>query len=108
MILKVNLIICNHTSFIIFLHCLINLGLRKAIDQTYSIYLAKESHPFIYLSLNLDPVNVDVNVHPTKHEVHFLHEDKVIDKVIDAIQDKLSGTNTSRTFYTQVNILFFL
>lgn len=78
------------------------LGLRKAVDQVYSIYLAKGSHPFIYLSLNLNPLNVDVNVHPTKHEVHFLHEDKVIDKVVDVIQDKLSGSNTSRTFYTQV------
>jgi len=85
------------------------LGLRKAVDQVYSIYLAKGSHPFIYLSLNLDPMNVDVNVHPTKHEVHFLHEDKIIDKVVDAIQDKLSGSNTSRTFYTQVmNIIYFI
>lgn len=58
----------------------------------------------MYLSLDLDPLNVDVNVHPTKHEVHFLHEDKVISKVIDVIQDKLAGTNSSRTFYTQVVI----
>lgn len=78
------------------------------MDQVYSIYLAKGSHPFIYLSLILDPLNVDVNVHPTKHEVHFLHEDKVIDKVVDAIQEKLSGTNTSRTFYTQVNTNYFI
>lgn len=84
------------------------LGLRKAVDQVYSIYLAKGSHPFIYLSLNLDPMNVDVNVHPTKHEVHFLHEDKIIDKVVDAIQDKLSGSNTSRTFYTQVNAYYLI
>lgn len=68
----------------------------------YSVYLGKGSHPFVYLSLLLDPQNVDVNVHPTKHEVHFLHEDKVIEKVIDAIQEKLSGTNSSRIFYTQV------
>jgi len=92
----------SHKSFLAL------LGLRKAVDQVYSIYLAKGSHPFIYLSLNLDPMNVDVNVHPTKHEVHFLHEDKVIDKVVDAIQDKLSGTNTSRTFYTQVNAYYLI
>jgi len=78
------------------------------MDQVYGIYLAKGSHPFIYLSLNLDPLNVDVNVHPTKHEVHFLHEDKVIDKVVDTIQNKLFGTNTSRTFYTQVNAYIVL
>jgi len=78
------------------------------VDQVYSIYLAKGSNPFVYLSLNLNPMNVDVNVHPTKHEVHFLHEDKVIDKVVDAIQDKLSGANTSRTFYTQVNAYYLV
>lgn len=48
-------------------------------------------------------MNVDVNVHPTKHEVHFLHEDKVIERVGDVIQEKLSGSNASRTFYTQVS-----
>lgn len=78
------------------------------MDQVYSIYLAKGSHPFIYLNLKLDPLNVDVNVHPTKHEVHFLHEDRVIDKVVDAIQEKLSGTNTSRIFYTQVNTNYLI
>lgn len=52
-------------------------------------------------------MNVDVNVHPTKHEVHFLHEDKVIEKVTEAIQDKLSGSNVSRTFYTQVFFSFY-
>lgn len=80
-----------------------NLGLKKAIDQVYSVYLGKGSYPFLYLSLHLDPMNVDVNVHPTKHEVHFLHEDKVIEKVADVIQEKLSGSNASRTFYTQVS-----
>ncbi|XP_050421498.1 DNA mismatch repair protein Mlh1 [Adelges cooleyi] len=79
-------------------------GLKKAIDQVYSVYLGKGSYPFLYLSLHLDPMNVDVNVHPTKHEVHFLHEDKVIERVGDVIQEKLSGSNASRTFYTQTRL----
>jgi DNA mismatch repair protein MLH1 len=77
-------------------------ALRKTLDQVYSLYLPKASHPFLYLSLSIDPKNVDVNVHPTKHEVHFLHEDAIIDKIRMAIESKLTNCNTSRIFYTQV------
>ena len=79
--------------------------LRKAIEIIYSSYLPKHSHPFLYLSLEIDPQNVDVNVHPTKHEVHFLHEDSIIEKIQKAIETCLLGSNSSRTYYTQV--LFF-
>lgn len=80
-------------------------ALRKTLDQVYSLYLPKASHPFLYLSLTIDPRNVDVNVHPTKHEVHFLHEDAIIDKIKIAIENKLANCNKSRTFYTQVRSL---
>lgn len=68
-------------------------------------------HSFLYLSLKIEPKNVDVNVHPTKHEVHFLHEDAIIDKIKNSIESKLAGCNTSRIFYTQVKfsvISFYL
>lgn len=76
------------------------------MEQVYTLYLPKGMHPFLYLSLNIDPRNVDVNVHPTKHEVHFLHEDAIVDKIKGAIELKLTGCNASRIFYTQVYFLF--
>ncbi|XP_065215120.1 DNA mismatch repair protein Mlh1 isoform X1 [Planococcus citri] len=79
-------------------------NIRKTLEQVYSLYLPKGMHPFLYLSLSLDPRNVDVNVHPTKHEVHFLHEDVIIDKIKIAIEAKLTGCNTSRIFYTQTKL----
>ncbi|KAK7072700.1 DNA mismatch repair protein [Halocaridina rubra] len=76
-------------------------ALRKAIETVYAAYLPKNSHPFLYMSLEIEPQNVDVNVHPTKHEVHFLHEESVIEKIQQAVESKLLGSNASRTFYTQ-------
>ncbi|KAH9503230.1 DNA mismatch repair protein [Bulinus truncatus] len=76
-------------------------AIRKALDTVYQAYLPKGSHPFVYLSLDITPQNVDVNVHPTKHEVHFLHEDSIITKIQAEIEAKLLGSNTSRTFFTQ-------
>jgi DNA mismatch repair protein MLH1 len=49
-------------------------AIKKSIEMVYSAYLPKGSHPFVYMSLEISPQNVDVNVHPTKHEVHFLYQ----------------------------------
>uniref|UniRef100_T1HMX1 DNA_mis_repair domain-containing protein n=1 Tax=Rhodnius prolixus TaxID=13249 RepID=T1HMX1_RHOPR len=78
--------------------------IKKMLQGVYSMYLPKGAHPFIYLSLKLDPKNVDVNVHPTKHEVHFLHEDAIVDVIRQAFEEKLLGSNTSRVFYTQAKL----
>uniref|UniRef100_A0A3B5L3N2 DNA mismatch repair protein MLH1 n=1 Tax=Xiphophorus couchianus TaxID=32473 RepID=A0A3B5L3N2_9TELE len=76
-------------------------ALKKAVETVYAAYLPKNSHPFLYLSLEISPQNVDVNVHPTKHEVHFLHEDSVMESVQKHIESKLLGSNSSRTYFTQ-------
>lgn len=57
------------------------------------------NHPH---SINLDPRSVDVNVHPTKREVHFLNEETIIERISDAIQQKLAGQSQSRVFEYQV------
>lgn len=90
-------------TFLLFInHRLVDSGsLKKAIDNIYQAYLPKNMHPFLYLSLEIAPQNVDVNVHPTKHEVHFLHEDAIIENIQEVIETKLLGSNQSRTYYTQ-------
>ena len=75
--------------------------IKKAVEQTYSMFLPKGGHPFVYLSLEVDPKRVDVNVHPTKREVHFLNEDEVVDLICEEIKARLSTVDTSRTFMTQ-------
>lgn len=89
----------------------------------YNGVLAKGASPFVYLryistntlhsyapiapltlcSLQIDPRSVDVNVHPTKKEVHFLNEDAVIERIADVVQEALIGQSHSRTFEYQVH-----
>ncbi|EXJ84643.1 DNA mismatch repair protein MLH1 [Capronia epimyces CBS 606.96] len=76
-------------------------AVKKAIEQTYQMFLPKGGHPFVYLCLDIDPTRVDVNVHPTKREVHFLNEDEIIDLVCANIRENLAKVDTSRTFKTQ-------
>ena len=75
--------------------------IRKAVEHTYSAFLPKGGHPFIYLNLEIDPSRVDVNVHPTKREVNFLNEDEIIEHICDNLRFQLTSVDTSRTFTTQ-------
>lgn len=76
-------------------------AIKRAIETVYASLLPKGAHPFIYLSLEIEPQNVDVNVHPTKKEVHFLNQDRIIEALIDTFQVALENANHSRTFYVQ-------
>lgn len=54
-------------------------------------------------SLNLPPHTVDVNVHPTKREVHFLDEDAITERIADAVQAALvTGRGAHSRAYQQV------
>lgn len=68
------------------------------------MYLPRGSHPFVYISLSIDAANVDVNVHPTKHEVHFLYEDEIIEQIKQLIERTLLGSNDSRKYYSQTRL----
>ncbi|XP_063541973.1 DNA mismatch repair protein Mlh1 isoform X2 [Cydia strobilella] len=79
-------------------------SIRKAVDSVYATYLPKNSHAFVYLSIELDPKNVDVNVHPTKHEVQFLYEEQIIEKLKACVESKLLSCNSTRVLYTQARL----
>ncbi|KID92209.1 MutL-like protein [Metarhizium guizhouense ARSEF 977] len=91
------------TTFLLFINnrSVESANVKKAIEQTYLNFLPKGGHPFVYLSLEIDPARVDVNVHPTKREVHFLNEDEILHAVCTELESRLANVDTSRTFKTQ-------
>lgn len=72
--------------------------LKRALVSLYQVFLPKGTFPFFYLSLEIKPQNVDVNIHPTKREVRFLHEEEIIEWITGLVHDTLSSHDTSRTF----------
>ncbi|MES2603425.1 MAG: DNA mismatch repair endonuclease MutL, partial [Pseudomonadota bacterium] len=61
-----------------------------AIKQAYRDVLFEGRHPAFVLYLELDPALVDVNVHPTKHEVRFRDGRLVHDFLFSALHRALA------------------
>jgi DNA mismatch repair protein MutL len=65
---------------------------HHAILQAYRRFLERGRYPVAVLFLSLPSGDVDVNVHPTKHEVRFRNQSRVHDFIVSAVEDLLQST----------------
>jgi DNA mismatch repair protein MutL len=63
--------------------------LSFAIREAYHSLLPDKRQPCLVLFLEIDPTQVDVNVHPTKREVRFRDNEAVREAVMNAIRNTL-------------------
>lgn len=94
--------VSKKTSFICFINDRLveSLQLRRALESVYSLILPKGQHPWMYLALEIEPHRIDVNVHPTKQEVHFLDEDEITELVCARLQEVLAKQSSCRVYTT--------
>lgn len=71
--------------------------IKKAIHSVYNLYMPKNTNYFVYMNLAMSPQNLDVNIHPTKHEVTIRY--KKLKK-----HDKLKKIDYSKIFCTKLNM----
>ena len=64
--------------------------INHAVRQAHQSALEPGRHPAYLLYLDVDPRQVDINVHPTKHEVRFRESRLVHDFVFRTLQNALS------------------
>jgi DNA mismatch repair ATPase MutL len=75
-------------------------AVRAVVQAVYEPVLPRHGHPFVYLDLRIDPANIDVNVHPTKREVHFMHEEEILELVRESLEATVATSSQSRTYRT--------
>ncbi|HEY9058950.1 MAG TPA: DNA mismatch repair endonuclease MutL [Pseudobacteroides sp.] len=73
--------------------------ISAAIEEAYKTFVMKNKHPFTVLNININPMLVDVNVHPTKMEIRFSKEQEVFRSVYHAINNALLSTPLIRNAY---------
>lgn len=68
-----------------------NFVLNKAIIEGYHTLLPIGRYPIVYLNIEMDPILVDVNVHPTKLEVRLSKEQLLYDLINQKIKEAFRG-----------------
>nr|WP_263313433.1 DNA mismatch repair endonuclease MutL [Mammaliicoccus sp. Marseille-Q6498] len=68
-----------------------NFVLNKAIIEGYHTLLPIGRYPIVYINIEMDPILVDVNVHPTKLEVRLSKEQLLFDLISNKIKEAFRG-----------------
>jgi DNA mismatch repair protein MutL len=97
----------NDISFFVNRRWIQDRSLAHAIAQAYHTLLPVGRHPMAVIMLEIDPAEVDVNVHPTKREVKFRNSQRVFGAVQRTVRHTLvelapvsTGLHAPRTWGT--------
>lgn len=67
--------------------------LSKAIEEGYKNFLMQHQYPFTVLYFTFDQSTLDVNVHPSKMELRFDHNQEIYKQLYDVIYGALAHRN---------------
>ena len=68
-----------------------NYGIQNAIIDAYGTLLMINRYPLCVINIGMDPILLDVNVHPTKQEVRLSKEAELIRLIKEVIAERLSN-----------------
>jgi len=68
-------------------------GFRSAVMKAYELLIPSGQQPTFFLYLEVDPETLDVNIHPTKTEVKFEHEQAIWPILHATVREALGKAN---------------
>jgi DNA mismatch repair protein MutL len=76
----------QHMSFFVNRRWVLSRMLSYAVEEAYHSLLMAGRHPLAVVNIEVDPTQIDVNVHPAKTEIRFLKEKRVYAAVQRAVR----------------------
>ena len=66
-----------------------NNELNKIITECYHTYIPKDKFPIIVMNIDVDPILIDINIHPTKMDIKFSKMEALKELVTNLIEKNL-------------------
>lgn len=70
---------------------------HKAVQEAYEQLIPANEQISYFLYFNVDPANIDVNIHPTKTEIKFENEQAIWQIIVAAVKESLGRFNAVPT-----------
>ncbi|HID07297.1 MAG TPA: DNA mismatch repair endonuclease MutL, partial [Armatimonadetes bacterium] len=80
-------------------------ALSSAVTHAYRGMIPAERQPVCVIYIDIEPLLVDVNVHPTKIEVRFANQAEIQRLLVQAIQQALSAVQLTPTITSQPQVM---
>ncbi|MGN9164104.1 DNA mismatch repair endonuclease MutL [Tissierellaceae bacterium HCP3S3_D8] len=68
---------------------IVNYAIAKAIENCYKSMIPINRFPAFVLNIDIDPKEIDVNIHPTKQEIKFIDRNRVIGTISNIVGENL-------------------
>ena len=66
-----------------------NIDLNRCIIDCYHTYIPKDKFPLVVLNIDVDPILIDINIHPQKMDIKFSKLDSLKELITKVISSKL-------------------
>ena len=66
-----------------------NLDLNRCLIDCYHTYIPKDKFPLVILNIDVDPILIDINIHPQKMDIKFSKLDSLKELITKVITSKL-------------------
>jgi len=100
----------NYINIVVNNRLINNADIVNAISDAYEQLLPKNRYPIAIVYVEVDPLLIDVNIHPRKQEIKFSEKDKLIKLIKNIILEKLEVTNIYQKpsdDFTQTKMAFY-
>ena len=64
--------------------------IMKAIEEAFEPFMMQHKYPFTAFHINIEPTELDVNVHPSKMELRFANGPYIYDSIVNCFREALT------------------